>query len=165
MFPGFRSRWTIPFEFKAFIAHATNRQTRRLASVESTGQNLHTNCTSKKKQIFYTSRTSVHSIILYNRHHNRLQPFFRDHPGEPVPEEKFWTLWCKGRLTAADTQTIRLGATPSGLTSAHHHPPIFLQAGCSSCRPTNSVKALKATSTYSDIQVIPSYEYCTCCQC
>jgi len=22
-----------------------------------------------------------------------LRPFFRDHPGEPVPEENFWTLW------------------------------------------------------------------------
>ena len=31
-----------------------------------------------------------------------------------------------GRLTEADTLTIRLGATPSGLTSAHlHRPPIF----------------------------------------
>jgi len=55
-----------------------------------------------------------------------LRPFFRDHPGELVPEENFWTLWCKGRLTEADTLTIRLGATPSGLTSAHlHHPPYF----------------------------------------
>jgi len=55
-----------------------------------------------------------------------LRPFFRDHPGEPVPEENFWTLSCKGRLTDADTKTIRLGATPSRLTSAHlHHPPIF----------------------------------------
>jgi len=55
-----------------------------------------------------------------------LWPFFRDHPGEPVPEENFWSLWCKGRLTEADTPTIRLGATPSGLTSAHlHHPPFF----------------------------------------
>jgi len=53
-----------------------------------------------------------------------LRPFYRDHPGEPVPEENFWTLWCKGRLTEADIQTIRLGATPSGLISAHlHHPP------------------------------------------
>jgi len=78
-----------------------------------------------------------------------LRPLFRDHPGEPVPEEKFWTLWCKGRLTEADTPTTRLGATPSGLTSAHlHHPPIFVQAGCPSCRPTNSVKALKATSAF-----------------
>jgi len=78
-----------------------------------------------------------------------LRPFFRDHPGEPVPEENFWTLWCKERLTEADTLTIRLGATPSRLTSAHlHHPPIFLQAGCPSCRPTNSVKALKTTSAF-----------------
>ena len=55
-----------------------------------------------------------------------LQPFFRDHPGEPVPEENFWTLWCKGRLTEADTQTVRLGATASGLPSAHlHHSSFF----------------------------------------
>jgi len=31
------------------------------------------------------------------------------------------------KLTEADTLTIRLGSTPSGLTSAHlYHPPIFL---------------------------------------
>jgi len=50
-----------------------------------------------------------------------LRPFFQDHPGEPVPEENFWTLRCNGRLTEADTATIRLGATPSRLTSAHLH--------------------------------------------
>jgi len=78
-------------------------------------------------------------------HHNCFTALFRDHPGEPVPEENFWTLWCKGRLTEADTLIIWLGATLSGLTSAHlHHPPIFLRARCPSCRPTNSVKALKA---------------------
>jgi len=55
-----------------------------------------------------------------------LQPFFQDHPGKPVPEENFWTLWGKGRLAETDTLTIRLGATPSGLISAHlHHPPFF----------------------------------------
>ena len=54
-----------------------------------------------------------------------LQPFFRDHPGELVPEENFWTLWCLGRLTEADTSTIWLGTTPSGLSSAHlHYSPI-----------------------------------------
>ena len=78
-----------------------------------------------------------------------LRPFYRDHLGEPVPEENFWTLWCKGRLPETDTLTTQLGDTPSGLTSAHlHHPPHFLQAGCPSCRPTNSVKALKATSAF-----------------
>jgi len=55
-----------------------------------------------------------------------LPPFFPVHPGEPVPEKNFWTSWCKGRPTEADTQTIWLGATPSRLTSAHlHHPHIF----------------------------------------
>jgi len=45
-----------------------------------------------------------------------------------VPEENFWTLWCKRRLTEADTPTIWLGDTPSGLTSAHlHHPPFFIE--------------------------------------
>ena len=57
-------------------------------------------------------------------HTTILRPFFREHPGEPVPEENSWTLWCKGRLTEADTLAIRLGATLSGPTSAHlHHPP------------------------------------------
>ena len=55
-----------------------------------------------------------------------LRPSFRDHSGEAVPEENFWTLRCRGRLTEADRLTIRLGATPSGLTSAHlHHSPCF----------------------------------------
>jgi len=69
-----------------------------------------------------------------------LRPFFRNHPGELVPEENFWTLWCKGRLTQADTLTFcpsidvctsqhgnvtRLGATPSRLTNAHLHLTFF----------------------------------------
>jgi len=55
-----------------------------------------------------------------------LRPFFWDHPDEPVPEENFWILWWKGRLTEADTPTIWLSATPSGQTIAHfHHHPIF----------------------------------------
>jgi len=52
--------------------------------------------------------------------------FFMTTRGEPVPEENFWTLWRKGRLTEADTQTIRLCATPSGLASVQlHHALIF----------------------------------------
>jgi len=101
-----------------------------------------------------THRTSSQQLpSLRNHHHHHtttvLRPFFWDHPGEPVPEENFWTLWCKGRLTEADTSTIRLGDTPYRLTSAHlNHPLYFLQTGCPSCHPTNSVKALKATNTF-----------------
>ena len=63
----------------------------------------------------FMSHTHTHTSVL--------RPFFRDHPGESVPKENFWTLWCKGRLTEVDTPTIRLGTTPSGLSSAHlHHP-------------------------------------------
>jgi len=89
----------------------------------------------------------MHSVYMYYVHENRseengcivypsnfdlshlespqpfLWPFFRDHPGELVPEQNLCTSWCNGRLTEADTPTIRLSATPSGLNSAHlHHP-------------------------------------------
>jgi len=39
---------------------------------------------------------------------------------------------------------------PAGLATARFHclPKFFLQAGCPSCHPTNSIKALKATSAF-----------------
>jgi len=43
--------------------------------------------------------STVYSIVVHlsqvNVHHHTttiLRPFFRDHPGEPVPEQNFWTL-------------------------------------------------------------------------
>jgi len=60
-----------------------------------------------------------HFKALYHHHTTTvLRPFFQDHRGEQVPEKNFWTLWCKGTLTEADTLTIRLGATPAALISA-----------------------------------------------
>jgi len=87
-------------------------------------------------------RHIIHSVK--PPHHNHLWPFSGP-PVEPLPEENFWSLWYNGRLTEADTPTIRLGTTPSGLTSAHlHHPPIFnrpdtLPAG----QPTVSKHSIK----------------------
>ena len=46
-----------------------------------------------------------------------LRPFFRDHRGEPVPEENVWTLWCKGRLTEVDTPTIQTKQCPPSSSS------------------------------------------------
>jgi len=60
----------------------------------------------------------VNHIITTTTNTTVLQPFIWDHLGQPVPEENFWTSWCKGRLTEADTPT------PSGLTSAHLHHPL-----------------------------------------
>jgi len=74
-----------------------------------------------KTEISYSSSSEVPDSP-----HNTttvLRPFFRDTPGEPVPEVDFMV---KGRLTEAETLTIRLGTTPSGLSSAHlHYPPFF----------------------------------------
>ena len=58
------------------------------------------------------------------RHHNThthtdTQQFYRDHPGEPVPEENFWTLQCKGKINRgrhtdhpAACHTIRTNQCP-----------------------------------------------------
>jgi len=105
---------------------------------------------STGRMLFLTPSQQWQSIKgSHHQHHTTtiLQPFFRDHPSEPVPLENFLTLWCKGRLTEADTLTIWQGATLSGLTSAHLHHPSFLQTRCSSCHPTNSVKAPKAVTS------------------
>ena len=44
-----------------------------------------------------------------------------------MPEENFfWTFMVKGKIAEADTPTIRVGATPSRLISAHlRHPPVL----------------------------------------
>jgi len=125
----------MPHLWSVFIS---TKAANKCPDIRNTSASIYKHCTTKP---FVSS-----SKLTHHTHHNRFTAFFRDHPGKPVPEENFWTSWCKGRLTEADILTIRLGATPSGLTSAHlHHPhPYFLQAGCPSCRPTNTVKALKA---------------------
>jgi len=65
-----------------------------------------------------------------------------------VPEENFWTLWCKGRLTEADTLTIWLGTTPSGLTSAHlHYRPIFFTGRMPFLLPNQQCQSTEGNST------------------
>jgi len=129
----------------------------RLGSVlwVSIRQSLHILYTGRPYQVLALGwQVPLNSHGQDHHHHHKfttvLRPFIRDHPGEPAPEENFWTLWCKERLTEADTVTIQLGATPSGLSivsdiaifvlkrdvklqltnsglsSAHlHHPPFF----------------------------------------
>jgi len=82
--------------------------------------------TIKKHILGFCTNASFEQTHTHTHTHNHFTALLWDHPGELVPEENFWTLWCKGRLTEADTSTMRLGTTPSGPTSAHlHHPPLF----------------------------------------
>jgi len=55
----------------------------------------------------------------------------------------------QGMIVEAEAPTVRVGATPTGLKapSPPQPPQGFLQAGCPSYRPTNSVKALKDEET------------------
>jgi len=50
-----------------------------------------------------------------------------DHPGWAGARRELLDFMAQGKINRGrHTHTIRLGATPSGLTSAHlHHPPIF----------------------------------------
>ena len=90
---------------------------------------------------------------LYNHlHHNRFTALFLGPPGWAGARTELLDLMVHGKINRDRHMTIRRGTTPSGLNSAHlHHPPIFLQAGCPSCRPTSSVKAPKATSACTTI--------------
>jgi len=78
--------------------------------------------------------TTYYYYLTANHTTTVLQPFFQDHPGEPVPEKNFWILWCKGRLTEADTLTIWLGdglhsiRTNQCLQFTSTIPPYYLTA-------------------------------------
>jgi len=61
-------------------------------------------------------RTGVVALTTdwYPEHtHTHFMAVFQDYPGEPVPEDIFWTFIVRGKITEADTPTSRLGAIPS----------------------------------------------------
>ena len=78
-------------------------------------------------------------------HHNRFTALFPGAPGWASARRKLLDFMVQGKINKGRHTDNLAGTTPSGLTSTHlYHPPIFLQAGCPSCRATNSVNALKA---------------------
>jgi len=124
----------------------------QLAPEESTLQPLQPLCDAGSNQRYGYYCTTTTTI---------LWPFFRDNPGEPVPEENFWTLWCKERFTEADTPTIRPGATPSGLTSAHlHRPPIFFYV-----MATNVLLLVCVSNVHSVCLFVDEVPQCKSCRC
>jgi len=98
------------------------------------------------------------------KHHNCFAALFPGPPGWAGARRELLDFMVQGEINRGRHTDIRLDATPSGLTSAHlHHTPYFLRARCSSCRPTNSVKALKANHTIKHITnnkpIIITYQY------
>jgi len=100
------------------------------------------------------TETCKHIIISKSRHALTDKHTHRPPPPPPQPfyspfsgttrvsrcQKRTSGLWCKGRLTKADILIIRLGATPSGLTSAHlHHPPITHTESIIKCSSDHAV--------------------------
>jgi len=84
-----------------------------------------------------------------------LWPFFREYPGAPVPERQNNLDFTEARDSEWQWHQLGHMQVCTSLQTDNHAstPPLsFLQAGCPSCRPTNSVKALKASD--GDIVVI-----------
>ena len=83
-------------------------------------------CVSFRTKCWHLFTDSQRYLFMSLHHHTTtvLRPFFLDHPGEPVPEENFWTLWCKGRFNRgrrtdhpAGHHSIRTNQCPSPLSS------------------------------------------------
>ena len=75
-------------------------------------------------------------------HTHPLTALFRDYPGEPVP---IWILLKQETVSGSGISwaICKSASRSRQITMPAPHHSVFLQAGCPSCRPTNSVKALK----------------------
>jgi len=84
-------------------------------------------------------------IVMYT-HTPVYWPFVQDYPGEPVPEGKTNVDFTEARDSEWQWQQLGYVYVSTSLQTVNHtstSPLSFLQAGCPSCRPTNSIKALK----------------------
>jgi len=86
------------------------------------------------------SNTHTHT----HTHTHVYQPFFHDYPGEPVPET--WILLKQETVSDSGISWYICRPAPRSkqITTPVYPTTQFLQAGCPSCRPTNSIRAFKA---------------------
>jgi len=78
-------------------------------------------------------------------HHNRFTALFPGPPGWADARRELLDFMVQGE---ADTPTIQLGATPSGLTSAHlHHPPIFFTGRMPFMLPNQQRESTEGTTS------------------
>ena len=103
--------------------------------------------------------------------HTRLTAFFPGLPGwagtrkvKPV-----WILLKQETVSGSGISWTICKSAPGSrqITMPAPHRSVFLQAGCPSCHPTNSVKALKASiysakSRHNEAKRVPSHLSCQC---
>jgi len=96
----------------------------------------------QQQQLFNGLCSGTTRVGRYRKKHSAFWAVLRS--GWVSPPPVFWIFMEQGKIMEAEAPTVRVGATPTGLTAP---PPTtsqgILQAGCPSCRPINSVKALK----------------------
>ena len=102
--------------------------------------------------------------------HTHYRPFVQDYPGEPVPEGKTNLDFTEARDSEWQWHQLDHMQVCTSLRANNHAstPPLsFLQAGCPSCCPTNSVKALKANGSRLGIKIFASVKvsYCLLVMC
>jgi len=103
------------------------------------------------------ARTATHTHTHpFNGPLSRTARVGRYQKGKPI-----WILLKQETVSGSEIRWAICKSAPCsrqiGLTTPAPHRSVFLQAGCPSCRPTNSVKALKArTETPQLIEVMES---------
>jgi len=75
-------------------------------------------------------------------HHNRFTAISQGPPGWASARRELLDFIVQGKINTGRNTDHPAGCHSIRTNQCLHHPPIFLQAGCPSCRRTNSVKAL-----------------------
>jgi len=116
---------------------------------------------SRRQKIIKSSSSSPSSSSSSSYYYNhftapwtesRTTRVSRYHKGKTRKVKPIWIYWSKRQwvaMTSAEHMQICISPQTDNHTSI---PPLsFLQAGCPSCRPTNSIKALKANHHNPDL--------------
>ena len=125
-------------------------------------------CLQLAKKIGHTEavKTEAKKAVSLTHTHTCLTAFFWDYPGDRYQKDKINLDFTEARDSEWQWHQLGHMQVSTSLQIDNHantSPLSFLQTGCPSCRPTNSVKALKAqrqpVSQYNIIQL------CTeCCE-
>jgi len=103
---------------------------------------------TQQKQTFTTHTHTRQSVHLHTHTHPFTGPLSGTTPVSRYQKGKtIWILLEHETVSGSGIRraTCKSAARSRQMTTPAPHCSVFLQPGCPSCRPTNSVKALKAT--------------------